>query len=243
MYYAPTRRAGDRRDVERLAELSRRHPRYGYRRMHVLLARGGRRMNVKRVHRLWKLAGLQVPVRRRRRRGARKDPSPLRAQRPNHVWAYDFVFDRCENGQVIKCLTLIDEFTREALAIDVGTSIRSERVIDVLGDVVALRGAPEFIRSDNGPEFIAYAVNDWLKTEGIEAAYIPPGRPWRNGHNESFNGKLRDECLNTEVFRDPLDARVVIEDFRSDWNEHRPHSSLGYLTPAEFAGNQRRAEG
>lgn len=242
MYYEAQRPLRDRDDVRRIAELSRRHPRYGYRRVHALLRRSGHAMNLKRVHRLWRQAGLQVPFRRRRRRGRRKDVAPLQALRRNHVCAYDFVFDRCENGQVIKCLTLIDEYTREALAIDVGTSIRASRVIRVLEAVIGERGAPQFLRSDNGPEFLAYAVQDWLQRHGVEAALIPPGRPWRNGYNESFNGKLRDECLNVELFRHPLEARVVIEDFRAHWNAHRPHSSLGYLTPTEFANNPPTTE-
>ncbi len=209
MYYEPRRRVADAAVVGRMFALSRKHPRYGYRRIHALLAREGRRINVKRVHGFWRLVGLQVPVRRRRRRTKRKDTSPLRAPRPNHVWPYDFTFDRCDNGSAIKCLTLIDEFTREALA----------------------------IRSDNGPEFVAYKVGDWLRERRIEAAHIPPGRPWRNGYNESFNGKLGDEYLNVEVFRNLHEAKVVIEDFRVEWNTYRPHSSLGYFTPAEFKSN------
>ena len=153
------------------------------------------------------------------------------------MWAYDFIFDRCENGTTLKCLTLVDEYTREALAIRVASSITGTGVISTLAEVIAERGAPEFLRSDNGPEFVAYQVADWLKNNNVEAAHIPPGRPWRNGHNESFNGKFRDECLNIEAFRNLREARVVIEDFRIDWNTFRPHSSLGYLTPAEFMIN------
>jgi len=150
------------------------------------------------------------------------------------VWAYDFVFDHCANGQRLKCLTVIDEWTREALAIDVAGGIRSGRVIDVLARLVSLHGAPRFLRSDNGPEFVATAVLRWLTDEGIETAHIAPGKPWQNGTDESFNGRLRDECLSMEWFRNRVEAVTVIEQWRRHYNQVRPHSSLGYLTPSEF---------
>lgn len=153
---------------------------------------------------------------------------------PNSVWAYDFVFDACANGQKLKCLTVVDEYTRECLAIDVGSSIRSERVIEVLARLVSAHGAPRHLRSDNGPEFVAYAVKDWLREEGIETAHIVPGKPWQNGLNESFNGKLRDECLDIEWFPNRREAVVVIEGWRKHYNDRRPHSSLGYRSPMEF---------
>jgi len=150
------------------------------------------------------------------------------------VWAYDFVFDACANGQQLKCLTVVDEFTRECLAIDVAGSIRSGRVIEVLSKLVSVHGSPQYLRSDNGPEFVSRAVLRWLLQANIDTAHIDPGKPWQNGNNESFNGKFRDECLSMEWFRNRIDAKIVIEQFRRQFNEVRPHSSLGQLTPAEF---------
>lgn len=223
----------DAAPIAKLQVLARRHPRYGYRRMWALLWRLGLLMGLGKTHRLWKKAALQVPTRRRHRRGSRRDPRTLPVTGPNQVWAYDFVFDACANGEKLKCLTVVDEFTRECLAIEVAGSIKASRVIAVLARIIAERGAPAFLRSDNGPEFVAYAIKDWLKQTGIATAYIPPGRPWHNGVNESFNGRFRDECLNQEWFRNRREAAVIIEIFRKEYNRNRPHSSLGYLTPAE----------
>lgn len=150
------------------------------------------------------------------------------------MWAYDFVFDACANGQQLKCLTVIDEFTREALAIDVAGSLRSGRVIEVLAKLVSVHGAPRYLRSDNGSEFLSRKILSWLSQEKIETALIDPGKPWQNGTNESFNGKFRDECLSMEWFRNRVDAKIVIESWRRHYNEVRPHSSLGNLTPAQF---------
>lgn len=150
------------------------------------------------------------------------------------MWAYDFVFDACANGQQLKCLTVIDEFTREALAIDVAGSIRSNRVIEVLAKLISVHGAPRYLRSDNGSEFLSRAILRWLAHENIETALIDPGKPWQNGTNESFNGKLRDECLSMEWFRNRVDAKIVIENWRQHYNEVRPHSSLANLTPIQF---------
>lgn len=227
-----------------MMQLSRRYPRWGYRRVHAVLRRSGDVINRKRVHRLWRSSGLQVPKRRRRRRGSKRDPRTLPVYGPNQVWAYDFVFDSCENGQKLKCFTVIDEWSRECLAIEVSGSIRSAKVIEVLQRLIDDRGAPAFVRSDNGPEFIAFAVQDWLKSKGVQTAFIPPGKPWHNGINESFNGKFRDECLNQEWFRHRLEAKVIIEDFRKHFNHQRPHSSLRYLTPVEYRSqfnNNKRA--
>lgn len=146
----------------------------------------------------------------------------------------DFVFDACANGQQVKCLTVVDEFTRECLAIDVAGSIRSRRVIDVLSRLVSVHGAPRYLRSDNGPEFVSRALLKWAVDEGLESVLIEPGKPWQNGTNESFNGKFRDECLSMEWFRNRLEAKVIIEDWRRHYNEVRPHSSLNYRTPAQF---------
>jgi putative transposase len=218
----------------RMRELASRYPRYGYRRIQVLLARQGHAMGADRTHRLWRAAGLQVPRRRPRRRVAASRPRPLPASHANQVWAYDFVFDACANGQQLKCLTVIDEYTRECLAIDVAGSIRSGRVIEVLARLVSVHGAPRYLRSDNGPEFVSAAILRWLTAEGIDTAHIDPGKPWQNGSNESFNGKFRDECLAMQWFKNRLDAKILIEQFRREYNEVRPHSSLDNLTPAEF---------
>ena len=159
---------------------------------------------------------------------------PLPATGAGYLWAYDFVFDACANGQQLKCLTVIDEYTRECLAIDVAGSIRSSRVIEVLSKLVSVHGAPRYLRSDNGPEFVSRAVLKWLAEANIDTAFIDPGKPWLNGMNESFNGKFRDECLNMQWFKNRIDAKILIEEFRRQFNEVRPHSSLGKLTPAEF---------
>jgi putative transposase len=219
--------------IDKMAELAKENPRYGYRRIRKLLERVGHVMSPRRAHRLWKKAELQVPKKKRRR-------IPTRTTRPtpptgiNHVWCYDFVFDMCANGQPLKLLTVVDEFTRECLAIDVAGSIRSERVIEQLAKLMTVHGPPTFLRSDNGPEFVAQALVDWLKGEGVDTAHIEPGKPWQNGLNESFNGKFRDECLDMEWFPNRREAVVVVEAFRRKYNEVRPHSSLDYRTPLEF---------
>ncbi len=175
-----------------------------------------------------------MPRKRPRRRVATTRPRPTPPTGPNHVWAYDFLFDACANGQSLKCLTIVDEWTRECLAIDVARSIRAGRVIEVLAQLVSGHGAPRYLRSDNGPEFISRAVLRWITKAGIDTAFIDPGKPWQNGTDESFNGKFRDECLNMEWFRTRAEATVLIEQWRRHYNEIRPHSSLGYLTPHEF---------
>jgi putative transposase len=220
--------------VAAMRELAAQYPRYGYRRIQVFLERRGHVMSADRTHRLWRLHGLQVPRKRPRRRVSSTRPRPLPATGANHVWAYDFVFDACANGQQLKCLTVIDEFTRECLAIDVAGSIRSGRVIEVLSKLVSVHGAPKYLRSDNGPDFVSRAVLRWLSQTQIDTACIDPGKPWQNGSKESFNGKLRDECLGMQWFKNRIDAKILIEEFRRQFNEVRPHSSLGQLTPAEF---------
>ena len=218
-----------------MRELSLQYPRYGYRRIQVFLARRGHVMCADRVHRLWRLNGFQVPRKRPRRRIAVSRPRPLAPGGAGEVWAYDFVFDACANGQQLKCLTIVDEFTKECLAIDVAGSIRSARVIELLARLVSVHGAPKYLRSDNGPEFVAHKVLRWLTLEAkIDTAHIDPGKPWQNGLNESFNGKFRDECLSMEWFKNRMDAKVVIESWRQHYNEIRPHSGLGQLTPMEF---------
>ncbi|HGM4967856.1 TPA: IS3 family transposase [Pseudomonas putida] len=233
--YLPTKAGADAPVVARMRALSAQYPRYGYRRISIFLAREGHVMSMSRAQRLWALAGLQVPRKRPRRRVAASRPRPMTPSRANQVWSYDFVFDACANGQQIKCLTLVDEYTRECLAIDVSGSIRSGRVIEVLARVISRRGTPRYLRSDNGPEFVSRALLEWIVDQGIETALIDPGKPWQNGTTESFNGKLRDECLNMEWFRNRTEARLVIEDWREHYNTVRPHSSLGYLTPRQAA--------
>jgi putative transposase len=232
--YQPRLAARDAPAVAVMHELAAQYPRYGYRRIQVFLERRGHTMSADRAHRLWRLHRLQVPRKRPRRRVAASRPRPLPATAMGQVWAYDFVFDACANGQQLKCLTVVDEFTRECLAIDVAGSIRSGRVIDVLSKLVSVHGSPRHLRSDNGPEFVSRAVLKWLAQANIDTAHIDPGKPWQNGSNESFNGKFRDECLSMEWFRNRIDAKIVIEHFRHQYNEVRPHSSLGQLTPDEF---------
>ncbi len=239
--YQSRMRIKDQPALAKMRELSDRYPRWGYRRIRVMLAREGFEMSNGRAFRLWRAAGLQVPKKRRRRRVASSRPRPEPATGPNHVWAYDFVFDACANGQKLKCLTVVDEWTREALCIEVAPSIRARHVLDVLSKLVSVRGAPRYLRSDNGPEFVSLAVLGWLQREGIETAFIAPGKPWQNGTNESFNGRFRDECLNMEYFRNRAEARAVIEGWRVHYNQERPHSSIDYMTPSAF--RRRTTEG
>lgn len=229
--------------VERLKEIASAHPRYGYRRACALLERSGQQVNHKRVQRLWREAQLSLPLRRpRRRRAGTSTVTCGQALQPNHVWTYDFVFDRCANGQKVKLLTVVDEYTRESLAIGVATSITSHAVVEVLSRLVAERGAPLCLRSDNGPEFVAARVKEWLKQKGIETLYIEPGSPWQNARGESFNGRLRDECLNVEWFKNLREARIVVESWRRHYNDERPHSSLDYRTPREFYAVYKQRE-
>jgi putative transposase len=221
--------------VEKLKEIAREHPRYGYRRACALLRKSGDKINHKRVHRVWRKEKLSLPLRRpRKRRTLTSAVTCSQALFPNHVWTYDFVFDRCANGQQIKLLTVVDEYTRECLALEVATSIKSRAVIEVLSRLVAERGAPTGLRSDNGREFVATRVKEWLNKRGVETLYIEPGSPWQNAKGESFNGRLRDECLNVEWFKNLQEARVMVGTWRRHYNHERPHSSLGYRTPGEF---------
>lgn len=200
-------------------------------------------MSPERTYRLWRQAGLQVPKRRPRRRVATRRPRPLAPTAINHVWAYDFVFDTCADGRAVKCLTIVDEFTRECLAIDVAGSIRSGRVIEVLSQLVSVHGTPRYLRSDNGPEYVALTLLRWAQAVGIDPAFIDPGKPWQNGTDESFNGKFRNECLTVEWFRNRVEAKVGIERWRRHYNEERPHMSLGDQTPAEFKATIKSQSG
>jgi putative transposase len=218
-----------------LHRIASKHPRFGYRRAHAMLKRAGLQINHKRVARVWRIMGLSLPRRRPRRRYKAEHVSRIsQATRPNEVWTYDFVHDWCANGQRLKMLTVIDEFTRESLSIETRTSIKSRAVIEVLERLTGERGAPAYLRSDNGPEFVAGRVREWLLQKQINTLYIKPGSPWQNARGESFNGRLRDECLNAEWFNNLREAKVIIESWREHYNEERPHSSLQYRTPVEF---------
>jgi len=218
-----------------IVALATQYGRYGYRRIAAMLARAGRVVNLKRVERIWRREGLKVPQKQPKKGRlwlTNGSCVRLRPTHPNHVWSYDFVEDRTHDGRKFRMLNIIDEFTRECLAIRVERKLNSTAVIDVLCDLFILRGIPGHIRSDNGPEFIAKAVRDWIATVGARTAYIEPGSPWENGYCESFNSKLRDELLNGEIFYTLEEARIVIEEWRRHYNTIRPHSSLGYRPPA-----------
>lgn len=220
----------------RMRDLARRHPRYGYRRVTALLRREGAAVNHKRVERLWRLEGLGLPRRRpRRRKFGPPAERTLRAERRGQVWSWDIVEDRTESGTKLRFLPVLDEHTRECHTIRVGRSMPSERVATALEELAGEHGAPEHVRMDNGPEFTARRVRTLLEERGSKAAYIEPGSPWQNPFIESFNGRFRDECLNREVFASLAEARAVAEAWRLHYNLERPHSSLGYRTPAEAA--------
>ena len=222
----------------RVTELASAYGRYGYRRVTALLHAEGWRVNHKRVERIWRQEGLKVPTRQpKRSRLWVNDGSCVRrrAERRDHVWSYDFVLDRTHDGRPLRMLTVVDEWTRECLAIDVARGLRSEQVLDRLAELFVSRGTPAYIRSDNGAEFTARRVRQWLQCVGVETLYIEPGSPWENGYVESFNGKLRDELLNREIFYTLREAQVLIEGWRQEYNRLRPHSSLGYRSPAPEA--------
>ena len=233
----PKAKEEEERLVRRMLELVGRHPRYGYRRIWALLRREGWRVNRKRVYRLWRKQGLKVPrkQRKKRRLGSGVNSCVRRpAEHKDHVWAWDFLHDRTSDGRALKWFTLVDEYTRECLALEVRRGMTAGAVKEALAGVVRDRGAPRHIRSDNGPEFIAQAIRSWTAQAGLETLYIEPGAPWQNGYAESFNSKVRDELLNAEEFANLLEARVLAKEWRRDYNQFRPHSSLGYRTPAEY---------
>jgi putative transposase len=237
---ATQRRVSRLRDDEEalraaIVTLATRYGRYGYRRITALLRRDGWQVNHKRVERIWRQEGLKVPQRQPKRgRLWLNDGScvRLRPTHRNHVWSYDFVADRTHDGRAIKILTVIDEYSRESLAIIVARKIKSDDVLHCLTDLFVKHGPPEHIRSDNGPEFTAKAVRSWLGRIAVKTLFIEPGSPWENGYNESFNGKLRDEVLNREIFYTLREAQVIIERWRQEYNTFRPHSALGYRPPA-----------
>lgn len=236
--YRPRLPDKDRPLVKQIRQLAHKYRRYGYRRITALLRADGWPVNRKRVYRIWRAEGLKVlQKQRKKRRLGCSDNSCVRkrAEYINHVWSYDFVKDQTEDGRPLKMLPVLDEYTRESLTIDVERSIRAKDVIAILEYLFAIRGAPAYIRSDNGPEFIADAIKRWLSDSGVGTLYIEPGSPWENAYSESFNSHFKDEFLNGESFGNVREAKVLVEGYRLDYNHHRPHSSLGYMTPAAFA--------
>jgi len=221
-----------------MTELACAYGRYGYRRITALLREEGRHVNHKRVERLWRQEGLKVPRKQPKRKRLWLNQGScvrLRPERPMHVWSYDFIMDRTHDGRAFRMLTVIDEYTRECLAIEVARKLNSMNVIELLGDLFVARGIPACLRSDNGAELTAGIVRGWLNRLGVQALFIEPGSPWENGYIESFHGKLRDELLNGEIFETLHEARVLIENWRCEYNGFRPHSALGYKPPAPEA--------
>lgn len=223
--------------VKKLKAISKSRPREGARKAYKRLRREGAVVNHKKVERLWRENELTVRPKRRRRRRGKGLKRPISPACPNHVWSYDFMEDSCITGQKLRILNVVDEFTKEAIGTDVHHSIPARKVIEFLKKLFRKYGRPDYLRSDNGPEFVAAAVQEWLKEEDVRTAYIEPGKPWQNGVGESFNARLRDECLNMELFSNLREARVIIEDYRHYYNESRLHGSLDYIPPAEFKRN------
>ena len=223
---------------QRLRMLARKRPRFGYRRMTHLLRREGFRVSFKRVHRLWKLEGLRVRRKSKRKRATGHGGNScdqLRAERPNQVWTWDFIFDRTIQGQSLKWFSIVDEYTRQCITLEVGRRMTSEDVIDRLATLFVMYGVPSCIRSDNGPEFVSQAIQRWLASLDVRTLYVEPGSPWQNGYVESFHSRLRDELLNLEQFDSARHARAHASAWQEDYNEYRPHGSLDGLTPNEFA--------
>ena len=244
--YLSTKADKDAALTQMIVALSGQNPRYGYRRVWALLRREGWEVNKKRVHRLWREADLKVPAGRRRKRqrlaSSENGVARRRAEYPGHLWSYDFAMDATEDGRRLKMMPVVDEYSRECLALEVERSITSEEVVKTLDRLFAERGAPRFIRSDNGPEFIAQAVKRWLAASGVETLYIEPGAPWENAYSETFISRMRDELLHREEFANLKEAKVLAEDYRDHYNHHRPHGALGYLTPVEFAAIEALAD-
>lgn len=233
--YVPSQTADEDRLRNRIIALAHEYGRYGYRRITALLHQEGWQVNHKRVERIWRQEGLKVPQKQPKRgRLWLVDGSCIRrrAEYPNHVWAYDFVMDRTQDGRPLKLLTVVDEYTRECLAIAIQRRLTSQGVQEVLSELFLLRGCPTHIRSDNGPEFIARILRQWYERLTVAPLFIEPGSPWENGYVESFNGKLWDELLNGELFYTVQEARVIVERWRQRYNMQRPHSALGYRPPA-----------
>ncbi len=242
--YVPIQRVDEDALTRAIITLANEYGRYGYRRITALLRATGWQVGKDRVQRIWRREGLKIPKKQKpRRRLWFNDGScvRLRPERANQVWSYDFVSAMTHDGRAIRMLTMIDEYTRECLAIRVARRLGSYEVIEALADVMLFRGTPEHIRSDNGPEFVAEELRKWLRNVGTGTLYIEPGSPWENGYCESFNGKLRDECLNGEIFYSLREAQIVIEKWRVEYNTRRPHSALGYKPPAPVTFAPQRA--
>lgn len=229
-----------------LRKLSQERPRWGYRRAHGHLLTEGFTLNRKRVQRIWREEGLRVPAKTKKRRRLGESTTAadrLKAEYPNHVWALDYQHDATSDGRELKFLNVVDEFTREALAIEVERSIDAEETVAVLARLAAKRGAPANLRADNGPELTAAVLREWCRQGGTDTAYIEPGSPWQNAYVESFNSRLRDELLNVEVFTCLAEAKVLAEDWRTDYNANHPHSALGMMSPERFAASLRSPSG
>jgi putative transposase len=242
----PKTRDQERRLISAIHEQVRRHPRYGYRRVWAMLRVDGWQVNRKRVYRLWRKEGLKVPQKqhKKRRLGSSENGCVRQqASRPNEIWAWDFVHDRTTDGRPLKWFSIIDEYTRECLTLEANRRMTSREVVDVLMELFMIRGTPLHLRSDNGPEFIAGPLRNWLTRASVNTLYIEPGSPWENGYAESFNARLRDELLNAEEFDSLKMARALATSWRLEYNHRRPHSALGYRTPAAFAGEARNRLG
>lgn len=238
--YVPTIKDDEPKLVEAVLSTVRQRPRFGYRRVWALLRQDGWRVNRKRVHRLWKLKGLKVPqkqVKKRRLGVSENGIVRRRTTTKNEVWSMDFIFDRTREGRSLKWLSVIDEFTRECLALEVRRSMNAVDVIEVLSELVLIRGAPQHVRCDNGPEFVAQAIRRWLELSGVSTLYVEPASPWQNGFVESFHSRLRDELLGMELFESLKQAKTLATHWRLDYNHRRPHSGLGYKMPAAFAAS------
>jgi putative transposase len=231
-------RAGEEQLRARLRQIAQQHPRWGWRTAHRLVSRDGLVVNHKRVQRLWRDEGLRRPVRtRKRRRLGDGTQGLLRASEPNQVWAIDFEFDATSDRRPIKLFNVVDECTRQALAMRVDRFCTADQAVEVIDSLVHTHGAPAHLRMDNGPEMIAWALRDYCRMAGIRTTYIEPGSPWQNPFVESFNGRVRDELLNVEVFDTLLEAQVLVEAWRIEYNQYRPHGSLGGLTPDQYAAS------
>lgn len=237
--YQPVSKPEEMALREQVRQLAYQHSGYGYRRIAVILRREGSQVNHKRVQRIWQAEGLQLPRRKpRKRRCGPRGEAIHKAQYQNHVWSYDFLEEHTVRGKRLRILAIIDEFTRECLALLVDRSITSNEVVDLLDWLFLIYGKPEFLRSDNGPEMIAHKVQDWLAEQGCQTIYTSPGSPWENAYIESFIGKFRKECVDRYLFYTMKEARSIIEDWRNEYNQYRPHSALGYLSPSAFAAQQ-----
>lgn len=238
--YRPGRNVEEERLEKRILELVGERPRFGARRIHAVLVAEGWRVNRKRVHRLWKRNGLRVPVRQSKKRRLGSGANACSRRKPgcrNDVWAWDFLFDRTEDGRALKFLTVVDEFTRECVALEVARHFTAHDVKRTIARAIGERGAPAHIRSDNGTEFAAAAIREACRELNVETMYIEPGAPWQNGYAESFNARVRDELLNAELFTSLAEAGYLAREWRRDYDTKRPHSSLGYLTPSAFAAS------